>query len=299
MKKMTKNKLISMILAVMNLIAGLYLFIDSFIKIKNKEEIFYFDTYLSGSLRVLPFILAISMILVSGPLFFRRLPKYLLHTYINAFIFILFFMPSYFYKDIKEINQKLLMLSQYISLFISLVLLFSRPDKENSLKAQNIKTKMTYEEYKDSLKKMKAYKEEAEEPIQKESIFGEISSYLKFKDRKKEIRTEDEDEIITESSELKNAEAYLQENYSKLSKDEQIKLTDEILEGKLERKDKELALQVSETENESTTQNSSIKLPDDRRKKGLKVQDSKVELTDDDVKIIEDKSELKDIIKKS
>lgn len=142
------------LIGVINFILGLYLAKDSIRKINTSEEILYFDNYLNGAMRYIPIILAIGMIITSVFLIVRKSSKDLLLTFINSFLFILFFTPTLFYKNNISKYLIFMMAFQIFVLFVSVILLYSKP-YVSKVDKQNVRTKITYEEYKASLNKYK------------------------------------------------------------------------------------------------------------------------------------------------
>lgn len=322
MKIKMKNRWVMLFVAIVNLTAGLWIMRDSWFKINSGRELFYFDDYLGAFGKSLPFLLGLSMIIASILIIKNNYNKYLLHTYINSFIYILFFTPSLFYKDLKDKIVPFVVLSQVVTLLLTVILLFSKPDRKTSLKNQDVRTKMTYEEYKEQLNKLKNLQEgksedddENEEASLLNTFFEKIKSYFtKRKELKKEasIMENDLDEKVTETTE-KKPEQLLLENKD-MTKEEQVKITDELLGERIANEQKksqevekekishqeqmpEINMINVSNEQASTTKNETvveeIKLPKENKNKTLMVQDNQVSLSDDDVKVVDN---LKDMV---
>ncbi|PKK39266.1 hypothetical protein ABB02_01498 [Clostridiaceae bacterium JG1575] len=135
----SKSAFILFAASVANLLFAGHLLQDALGRLAQRKRFFIFDELWGGTPKFIPALLAFSMIWASLRMLRHRTNGGLLHAYINAFLFLLFYTPSVFYSGSSEgypvwwlIFQFAMMLVLIFLLYITrepvLELMDSRPD---------------------------------------------------------------------------------------------------------------------------------------------------------------------------
>ena len=117
-------KYIMRLVALINLIMGGFLLYDAVIRLTTNQQLLIFDEYLGGFARALPVLLAISMLLAALLILIRTSSAMVFYSYINSFLFLLFYTPSVFYSGIKERYSPAVIVIQFLVLITCTILLF-------------------------------------------------------------------------------------------------------------------------------------------------------------------------------
>lgn len=139
------------LVALVNLTTGLYILYDSSQRLMSGQDLLIFDDYLGGFARYIPLVLGVSLIVVSLLLMLRKSSTMLFYSYVNSFLFLLFFTPSVFYSGLEDRYSPWLLVLQFLVMIICTILLYAT--KEKGKGRAKLRPRMTYEDYKKSMKK--------------------------------------------------------------------------------------------------------------------------------------------------
>lgn len=137
------------LVALINLSMGGYVLYDAFLRITTNQSLLIFDDYLGGFARAIPVLLGISMILASILMLIKKSTAMLFYSYINSFLFLLFYTPSVFYNGIEERYSPWILVIQFLLMITCTILLYAT--RERGKGGAKLRTKITYEEYKKSM----------------------------------------------------------------------------------------------------------------------------------------------------
>lgn len=137
------------LVALVNMITGGYLLNDAGIRITSNQQLLIFDEYLSSFARFIPILLGVSMILASFLLLLNKSTAILFYSYVNSFLFLLFYTPSVFYSGIEERYSPWLIVVQFSVLITCTILLYATREKGKGRAGKQAWE--TYEEYKRSM----------------------------------------------------------------------------------------------------------------------------------------------------
>lgn len=137
------------LVALINLTMGGYVLYDAFLRITTNQSLLIFDAYMGGFAKALPILLGISMILASVLILVKKSTAMLFYSYINSFLFLLFYTPSVFYNGIEERYSPWFLVIQFLLMLTCTILLYAT--KERGTDRARLRTKITYEEYKKSM----------------------------------------------------------------------------------------------------------------------------------------------------
>lgn len=153
-------KHIMKLVAVLNLSMGGYLLYDAAVRLATGQQLLIFDEYLGGFARALPVLLGISMVLASTLVLLKKNTATVFYSYINSFLFLLFYTPSVFYSGIEERYSPWVIVLQFGVLITCTILLFTTGGKGRD--ASRGRTRKTFQEHKQSMKRFLDH-DEAEE----------------------------------------------------------------------------------------------------------------------------------------
>lgn len=148
----------SYLIGLVNLIFSVYLIRDSADKIHRGVKLMVFDQYLYGAAKFIPFLLAASIIFASLNVIFKINSKGLLHTYLNSFLFLLFYTPTVVFNRNDDVRYFYLLGIQFILMMLCIFLIYAKGDKTEYRMEKNRTSK--YEEYKRSMAKFNDKKEQ-------------------------------------------------------------------------------------------------------------------------------------------
>lgn len=137
------------LVALINLTMGGYVLYDAFLRITTNQSLLIFDAYMGGFAKALPILLGISMILASILILVKKSTVMLFYSYINSFLFLLFYTPSVFYNGIEERYSPWFLVIQFLLMITCTILLYAT--KERGKGRARLRTKISYEEYKKSM----------------------------------------------------------------------------------------------------------------------------------------------------
>lgn len=150
-------KHIMKLVAALNLIMGGFLLYDAAVRLSTGQQLLIFDEYLGGFARVMPILLGISMILASVLVLLNKSSAMVFYSYINSFLFLLFYTPSVFYSGIKERYSPWIIVIQFVVLITCTILLFTTGGKGKETSVG--KTRKTLQEHKLSMKRFLDHEE--------------------------------------------------------------------------------------------------------------------------------------------
>ncbi len=137
------------IVALVNLTMGGYVLYDAFLRITTNQSLLIFDEYLGGFAKTIPVLLGLSMILASILILISKSTAMLFYSYINSFLFLLFYTPSVFYNGIEERYSPWFLVIQFLLMMTCTILLYAT--KERGKGRAKLRTRISYEEYKKSM----------------------------------------------------------------------------------------------------------------------------------------------------
>lgn len=150
------------LVALVNLGTGLYILYDASLRLLGRQDLLIFDDYLGGFARYIPLFLGASMVLVSLLLLFKKSSTMLFYSYVNSFLFLLFFTPSVFYSGLEDRYSPWTLVLQFSVMITCTILLYAT--RERGKGRAKVRPRMTYEEYKKSMKKFTADQDKSDDP---------------------------------------------------------------------------------------------------------------------------------------
>lgn len=135
----------------LNFLIGIFLILDTRIRLLTNTRVLYFDGYFLGFAKYIPLAIGIIMVLASlGIIIFRR-SFYVVVEYIASFIFIIFYTPTALFMRNDREEIQFLLVVEFAILLISIVVLYTSHDK-GRFKSKS--TRITYEDYKRSMSRL-------------------------------------------------------------------------------------------------------------------------------------------------
>lgn len=146
------------LIGILNFLVGIYLVIDTQLRLKAGTQILYFDGYFMGFAKYIPLTLGIFMVLAAIGIFIFRRSSFVLLGFMMSFIFIIFFTPTALFMSTDREEIQFLLLLELSMLIISIVILYTNQNSGRFRK--KVVPRFTYEDYKRSMNRISSMSEE-------------------------------------------------------------------------------------------------------------------------------------------